>query len=64
MNLWTDEFRRVQSARLKAALVQLPAIWNELPEDWTEVDCGLNLEVAGNLLWRFERDPNTFWKPQ
>ncbi len=48
-------------AEFRAALGQLQAIWNEMPEEWTEVDCGITLAGIESLLWKFEREADTFW---
>src|SRR5579883_1642946 len=40
---WNLEFQRQMTALMKAALVELPTWWSQIPEPWTEFDCGLTL---------------------
>jgi hypothetical protein len=61
-SFWTESFKTSQSNKMRAALEKLEAIWNELPEDWIEIDVGVNFSNVERLLWRFDRDPNNFWK--
>jgi hypothetical protein len=42
-------------------LGHLQTIWNEMPEDWTEVECGLTFAAIESLLWQFDREADTFW---
>jgi hypothetical protein len=50
------------AAEFRSALAQLPAIWQELPGDWVEVDSGLTLAFIESLLWKFDREADTFWR--
>lgn len=59
--LWNATFKDEHSQKFRRAIKALPDIWNELPEEWTEVDGGVNLETVANLLWRFDRDADNFW---
>jgi hypothetical protein len=59
--VWSEAFRNGMDAEFRAALGQLQTIWNEMPEEWTEVDCGLTLASIESLLWQFEREADTFW---
>jgi hypothetical protein len=58
---WTPEFRKTQADFMRAALGPLKTIWNELPEEWIEVNCGVDWPMLENLLWRFDREANVFW---
>jgi hypothetical protein len=60
---WSPEFREETSNGFRLALSHLPTIWGELPEAWLEVDTGLSLAGIESLLWKFEREADTFWKP-
>ncbi|MCP5522978.1 MAG: hypothetical protein H7A46_15685 [Verrucomicrobiales bacterium] len=61
---WTADFRDEMSGIMVAAIADLPRLWDQIPESWTEVDSGLSLASVRGLLSRFERDPGTFWKAQ
>jgi hypothetical protein len=60
-DLWSGALRDELSAKFRAALTHLQAIWNELPEDWTEVESGLSLATIESLLWKFDLEPDIFW---
>ena len=60
---WTDGFRTEMLSAMNAALSGLPQWWQEMPEDWTEIDCGMELSSVQKLLSRFEQNQGTFWRP-
>lgn len=60
---WTTGFREEMTRAMIAAVARVPQWWAEMPEDWTEVDCGLELSSVQQLLSRFERSSSTFWRP-
>lgn len=60
-SIWSDAFKSAVSAEFRAALSDLQGIWNELPEEWLEVDCGITFPSVEALLWKFDRDPASFW---
>ena len=62
-DLWAPAFCQEMADRFKNALVHFDEIWAELPEDWTDVDCGLTRASAESILWRFDRESDTFWRP-
>ena len=59
--VWSEAFCQHMSAEFRAALRHLQAIWNELPADWTEIDSGLTLPQIELILWKFDREADTFW---
>ena len=59
--VWSEAFRGVMDAEFRAAVGQLQTIWNEMPEEWTEVDCDLTFAGIESLLWQFEREADMFW---
>ena len=59
--VWSAAFCDGIGAEFRAALGQLQTIWNEMPEEWTEVECGLSLAGIESLLWQFDREADTFW---
>ena len=59
--LWSESFIRGISDEFRTVLGQLQVIWNELPAEWLDVDCGLSFEIIEALLWKFDRDADTFW---
>jgi hypothetical protein len=59
---WTTGFRKEMTRTMTAAAVSVSQWWREMPEGWTEVDCGLELAFVQKLLSRFNRDPRTFWR--
>ncbi len=67
---WPDEFKAEMAGRMRAAVEQLPGIWQELPEDWRHphgnigAAAGLNLAMAEQILRRFEASPDAFWAIQ
>ncbi len=61
--LWTESWRSRMKADLQSTLAQLTKIWRELPEDWTEIEGQLTFAEVESLLWRFEREADTFWRP-
>jgi hypothetical protein len=62
-SLWTEGFRNQLNSDFRTAISNLRAVWAELPDDWTEIEGELTFEGIESLLWRFERDADTFWKP-
>lgn len=61
--LWTESFCLQMNSEFRAALAKLKVIWSELPEDWTEIEGGLIFQEIESLLWRFDKDADTFWRP-
>ena len=59
---WTPTFRDEIAGPMSAALSFVPQWWREMPADWTEIACGLDLPAVLKLLSRFERAPRTFWR--
>jgi hypothetical protein len=59
---WTPAFRKEISCAMIAAAARIPQWWREMPEAWTEIDCGLELAAMQKILSRFDRDPRTFWR--
>jgi hypothetical protein len=60
--VWSEAFCSAMGAEFRAALGHLKTIWNEMPEDWTEVDSGLTLAGVESLLWKFDQEADTFWR--
>ncbi len=60
--VWAAAFCDGMSAEFRAALGHLPAIWREMPEEWTEVESGIRLATIESLLWQFEREADRFWR--
>lgn len=64
---WPDEFKLIITQQMRAALIRMPEIWNELPDGWRNPHgdsgdgAGLNLTVVNQLLRRFETSPEAFW---
>jgi hypothetical protein len=64
---WPDEFKLEMNRQMQAALLRLPEIWNELPDEWRNPHGysggadGLNLSVLEQRLRRFETSPEVFW---
>ncbi len=61
--VWSTAFCEGLGKEFKLALAHLSAIWNEMPEEWTEVESGLSLASIESLLWKFDREGDTFWSP-
>ena len=61
---WTSNFKALWTVKMCAIADELPKIWSELPDDWTEIDCGLNLSGATTLLMRMSQTPEKFWNDQ
>lgn len=59
--IWTDSFKGTIAEEFRSALSNLQVIWNELPEEWSEVECGISFPIVEALLWKFDRDPINFW---
>ena len=59
---WTDGFRVEMGILMKATLADLPHQWQEMPEQWTEIDSGIELSAVQIILSRFERNTRTFWR--
>ena len=59
--VWSEAFCQGMNAEFRAALGNLQPIWNEMPEEWTEVESGLSLALMESLLWKFDREADTFW---
>ena len=59
--VWSAAFCDGMNAEFRVALGNLQSIWNEMPEEWTEVDSGLSLVMVESLLWKFDRETDTFW---
>jgi hypothetical protein len=59
--VWSAAFCDGIGAEFREALGHLQTIWNEMPEDWTEVECGLTFAAIESLLWQFDREADTFW---
>jgi hypothetical protein len=60
---WSEPFLRGISDEFRQALGRLQVIWNEMPVEWLEADCGLSLAQIEALLWRFDQESDTFWTP-
>jgi hypothetical protein len=60
-SLWSETFRKNMGSEFQRILADLKKIWTELPDDWTEVDCGLSIQEIEPFLWRFDRDADRFW---
>jgi hypothetical protein len=64
---WPDEFKLEMCRQMQSAMVRLPGIWSELPDEWRNphgYDCGaegFNLAVLEQRLRRFETSPEAFW---
>lgn len=61
-NQWTGDFINETEELMRNAIMGLSLKWQEMPEEWTEVDTGITLESLVELLSRFERDTDRFWK--
>ncbi len=59
--LWTADFRAGQSVLMRAAAGRLDEFWAQMPAEWTGVPHPLTRASLHDLLWRFERDPASFW---
>jgi len=59
---WNESFRAEMEQVFRTAIVGLPSLWKELPEEWTEAAPGFTFESARILLSRFEHDPSIFWR--
>jgi hypothetical protein len=59
--LWNEPFRSQMELAFRGALTELPIIWSEIPQDWTEIECGLTLSGIESSLWRFHREADKFW---
>lgn len=57
--LWDAGFRAVAMPKMHRILQELPVMWGELPEPWTE-SCTVELQTVDILLRRVDTDP-TFW---
>lgn len=68
LSAWPPGFRERMEPRLRAALDQLPAIFDELPREWLHVDgdeglpVQLDEERVTSVLNLPFTDPDTFWK--
>jgi hypothetical protein len=60
---WTEDFQGRMNGDFRLALSHLHTIWKELPDEWLEVEAGLSLVGIESLLWKFEREADTFWRP-
>lgn len=60
--VWSAAFCEGMSAEFRSALGHLPAIWREMPEEWTEVESGISLAAIESLLWQFDREAARFWE--
>lgn len=64
---WPEGFCDAMAERMTGAVIELPAIWKELPLPWLHEDgdtsfpACLNFDEISRLLNRFERDPEGFW---
>ncbi len=58
--MWSGAFCENLSREFRLALANLPAFWTE---EWTEVESGLSLAGIESLLWKFDREADTFWSP-
>lgn len=64
---WPGEFKLRMADAMRQALAQLPAIWQDLPEEWRQPHgypagaVGLDLAAVRTLLERFETGPDLFW---
>jgi hypothetical protein len=61
---WTPRLRTEMETLMTTALDELPAWWNTMPAEWTEIDTGLTFDSVRTLLWRFRDSPATFWEAQ
>lgn len=59
--LWTQQFRNQNTPAMQACCESVDEWWQQMPEDWTEVESGITLDGAKKLLWRFETEPDIFW---
>lgn len=59
---WTPAFQDEMGRTMSNALADVPELWKQMPESWTEVESGLNLADVQKLLSRFDREPRTFWR--
>lgn len=59
--VWSEAFCNGMNAEFRVALGHLQAIWAEMPEGWTEVESGLSFADIESLLWKFDREADTFW---
>ncbi len=57
---WDKSFRAEATQRMRAAMSELPSIWNSLPDEWLEFD-SLTLAQVEEMLWRFERAVDILW---
>lgn len=60
-HIWSDAFRTSMCADFRLTLSHLQTIWNELPEDWTDVESGITFAGIESLLWKFDREADIFW---
>jgi hypothetical protein len=60
-SIWSDSFKIAVATEFRIALSELHVIWNELPEEWLEVECGITFSSVESLLWKFDRDSASFW---
>src|SRR6185312_15165867 len=59
---WNESFRVEMEQVFRAAIADLPSLWQELPEEWTEAATGFTFESVRILLSRFEDKPSIFWR--
>lgn len=57
-----DDIQADIMLQMQAAREALPQIWNELPDEWTEIESDLTLDFVSDVLGRVETDAD-FWQP-
>ncbi len=60
---WTQAFRDEMEPLMERAILDLPRLFDELPEQWTEDLEAVTLESVRNLLTRHRREREAFWSP-
>lgn len=61
--IWSESFCQNMAEEFRNSLASLKTIWQELPEDWTEIEGGLSFAEVESLLWKFDREADRFWSP-
>ena len=59
---WAPAFRDEMTRTMTDVLADVPQWWKQMPENWTEVECGLNLADVQKLLSRFKENSRIFWR--
>jgi hypothetical protein len=63
-SLWTNRFRLEMEDFFNQSLDTLQVLWNQLPEEWVDVDIGLDLEKIQSILSKYQSASASFWSLQ